>query len=77
MFAALHSQSSDAKGFGGAPRFIQQQRYGAILLGITALGLLAFGIYSIAEGCTGASKLRPNRFPDVIPPGFDRKPGPY
>ena len=50
LFAALHSHSSEAKGFGGALRFIQQQRYGSILLGITALGLLAFGIYSITEG---------------------------
>jgi hypothetical protein len=50
VFAALHSHSSEAKGFGGALRFIQQQPYGSVLLGITAVGLLAFGIYGIAEG---------------------------
>jgi hypothetical protein len=49
VFAALHSHSSEAKGFAGALRFIQQQVYGSVLLGITALGLLAFGIYGIAE----------------------------
>jgi hypothetical protein len=50
VFAALHSHSSEAKGFAGALRFIQQQPYGSVLLGITAFGLLAFGIYGIAEG---------------------------
>ena len=49
VFAALHSHSSEAKGFAGALRFIQQQLYGSLLLGITAVGLLAFGVYGIAE----------------------------
>jgi hypothetical protein len=52
VFAALHSHSSEAKGFGGALRFLQQQPYGSVLLGITALGLLAFGVYGIAEGAS-------------------------
>jgi hypothetical protein len=50
VFAALHSHSSEAKGFAGALRFIQQQPYGSVLLGITALGLLAFGVCGVAEG---------------------------
>ena len=54
VFAALHSHSSEAKGSGGALRFLQQQPYGSVLLGITALGLLAFGVYGIAGGPAGA-----------------------
>lgn len=50
VFAALHAQPGEAKGFGGALRVIQQQSYGSFLLGFTALGLLAFGVYGIAEG---------------------------
>jgi hypothetical protein len=49
LFAALSSHSSDAKGFAGALRVIQQQSYGSVWLGITAAGLLAFGLYGIAE----------------------------
>jgi hypothetical protein len=49
LFAAIHSRSSEAKGFAGALRVIQQQPYGAALLGITAAGLLAFGLYGFAE----------------------------
>jgi uncharacterized protein DUF1206 len=50
VFAALHSHSREAKGFAGALLFIQQQPYGSVLLGLTALGLLAFGGYGVAEG---------------------------
>ena len=49
LFAAIHFRSSEAKGFAGALRVIQQQPYGAALLGITAAGLLAFGLYGFAE----------------------------
>jgi hypothetical protein len=52
MFAALHAHSSEAKGFAGTLRFIQQQPYGSVLLAITAVGLLAFGIYGIAEAAS-------------------------
>lgn len=50
VFAALHSHSSEAKGFGGALRFIQERPYGSLLLGVAAVGLFAFGMYGIAEG---------------------------
>jgi hypothetical protein len=50
LFAAVNSRSSDAKGFAGALRVIQHQPYGSFLLGMTAAGLLAFGLYGIAEG---------------------------
>ena len=49
LFAAIHSRSSEAKGLAGALGVIQQQYYGSALLGITAAGLLAFGLYGIAE----------------------------
>jgi hypothetical protein len=37
------------KDFAGALGVIQQQPYGSVLLGFTAAGLLAFGLYGIAE----------------------------
>jgi len=33
----------------GALQVIQQQPYGSVLLGLTPVGLLAFGIYGLAE----------------------------
>jgi Domain of Unknown Function (DUF1206) len=50
LFAAISSRSSEAKGFAGALRVVQHHPYGSVLLGITAAGLLAFGLYGIAEG---------------------------
>jgi hypothetical protein len=49
VFAALDANAREAKGFAGALSIIQQQPYGSVLLGITALGLLAFGAFGIAE----------------------------
>jgi len=40
--AALHANSSDARGLAGALKSLQQQPYGWALLGATALGLFAF-----------------------------------
>jgi hypothetical protein len=50
LYAALDANSREAKGVAGALQVIQQQPYGSVLLGITAAGLLAFGVYGIAEG---------------------------
>ena len=50
---ALDSNSREAKGFAGALRLIQHQPHGSLLLGITAAGLLAFGIYGVAEATFG------------------------
>jgi uncharacterized protein DUF1206 len=44
LFAAYSSRSSDAKGFAGALRVLQQQPYGAAWLGVLAAGLFAFGL---------------------------------
>jgi hypothetical protein len=53
LSAALTANSGEAKGFAGALRLIQQQPYGSVLLGITAAGLLAFGIFELAEALFG------------------------
>lgn len=49
VHAAWTYDPSKAKGLSGALASLQQQPFGQILLGIVALGLLAFGIYSIVE----------------------------
>ena len=61
LFAAINSRSSEAKGFAGALRVIQHQPYGSVLLGISAAGLLAFGLYGIAEGVY--RRITPPRLP--------------
>jgi Domain of Unknown Function (DUF1206) len=49
IIAALRFNSGEAAGFAGALRILQQQAYGHILLGITALGLFAFGLFQCME----------------------------
>jgi Domain of Unknown Function (DUF1206) len=53
LYAALDTNSREAKGLAGALRVIQQQSYGSALLGITAAGLFAFGMYELSEGAFG------------------------
>ncbi|NJR25037.1 MAG: DUF1206 domain-containing protein [Richelia sp. CSU_2_1] len=47
--AAKQSDASQAKGFGEALAILAQQPFGPWLLGIVALGLIAYGIYSLVE----------------------------
>jgi uncharacterized protein DUF1206 len=49
MSAALHADAGEARGLGGALRSLQQQPYGWALLGMTALGLFAFGAFQLAS----------------------------
>jgi uncharacterized protein DUF1206 len=49
IFAAIDSNAHEATGLAGALRAIQNQPSGLALLGITAAGLFAFGIYGLAE----------------------------
>jgi hypothetical protein len=49
IFAAWDSNAHEATGLAGALQAIKRQPYGAILLGVTAAGLFAFGAYGIAE----------------------------
>jgi hypothetical protein len=49
IVAALHHNPGEAKGLSGALITLLQQPFGPILLGIVAVGLLAYGIYSFVE----------------------------
>lgn len=56
--AGLHARSSEARGVGGALQMLESQPFGSWVLGLTALGLLAFGAFAVIEGL-----LRPMRLP--------------
>ena len=49
VLAGWHNNPQEAEGLGGALSSLQQQPYGWILLGLTALGLVAYGAFGIAE----------------------------
>lgn len=49
LLAAWQADPQEARGLGGALSTLQAQPYGSVLLGIVALGLLAFGVYSLIE----------------------------
>ena len=50
FLAAYRHDPSQAQGINGVLAALLQQPYGPWLLGIVALGLIAFGIYSAASG---------------------------
>ncbi len=47
--AALHGNSKEAKGLGGALHSLESQPYGWALLGLVALGLFAFGAFGVVQ----------------------------
>ncbi len=49
IIAALRNDPGQAKGVGGALAEITQRPYGALLLGIVAIGLIAYGAYTFVE----------------------------
>jgi hypothetical protein len=49
VIAALHANAHEATGLAGALLVIRRQAYGSALLGIMAVGFLAFGAYGLAE----------------------------
>lgn len=49
IVAALQKNPGEAKGLGGALQELSTQPYGQVLLGVVAVGLIAFGIFSLAE----------------------------
>jgi Domain of Unknown Function (DUF1206) len=49
MLAALNSDASEVKGLGEALAVLAQQPFGPWILGIVALGLIAYSIYSLIE----------------------------
>lgn len=48
--AGLHARASEARGAGGALQALEAQPFGGAILGLTALGLVAFGLFAITEG---------------------------
>jgi len=49
IVAAWQSDAQEARGLGGALATLAQQPYGSWLLGVVALGLIAYSIYSLVE----------------------------
>jgi hypothetical protein len=49
VVAAVQSRAAQAKGLGGALEALQAQLFGWVLLGVTAAGLFAFGVFSFVE----------------------------
>jgi Domain of Unknown Function (DUF1206) len=49
VLAALHLDAHEAAAIPGALRTLQHQPYGAFLLGVTALGLICFGVFQFME----------------------------
>ena len=47
VLAAYHSNPGQAQGINGALNYLAKQPYGLWLLGVVAVGLIAFGIYSL------------------------------
>jgi hypothetical protein len=47
VLAALHSNAGEARGLSGALRALEQQSYGQWILGLVALGLVAYGFYML------------------------------
>lgn len=47
--AAKQSDASQAKGFGEALASLEQNPFGPWILGLVALGLISYGIYSVVE----------------------------
>ncbi|HEX2092455.1 MAG TPA: DUF1206 domain-containing protein [Longimicrobiaceae bacterium] len=47
--AALHHDPGEARGLGGALRALQEREHGPWLLGATALGLVAYGVFELAK----------------------------
>ena len=49
VLAAIRLDGTQARGLGGALATLEQQPFGPWILGIVALGLIAYGIYSLIE----------------------------
>ncbi|HEY9859466.1 MAG TPA: DUF1206 domain-containing protein [Candidatus Obscuribacterales bacterium] len=49
IIAAWQSKASQARGFGGVLATLEHQPFGSWLLGLMALGLIAYSIYALVE----------------------------
>ncbi len=47
ILAALQSDPSQARGLGGALRALEQQSFGSLILGVVAIGLVAYGVFML------------------------------
>lgn len=47
--AGMEAKSADARSWGGALQTIEQQPFGSAVLALLALGLIAFGLFAMAE----------------------------
>jgi Domain of Unknown Function (DUF1206) len=57
-FAAYDSNSREAVGLAGVLRAMQEQTYGAVLLTLAALGLVAFGAFEIIEAAARRARAK-------------------
>lgn len=49
FIAAVQHNAYEAKGLDGALQVLSQQTFGAFMLGVVALGMLSYGVYSFVE----------------------------
>ena len=49
LAAAIHAEPQEARGLGGALTTLAEQSFGPWLLGVLAVGLMAYGIYVLVE----------------------------
>ncbi|WP_293905530.1 DUF1206 domain-containing protein [Phenylobacterium sp.] len=57
--AGLHARASEARGLGGALELLITWPFGRTMLGLTAVGLIAFGAFAILEGWLRRIRLDP------------------
>lgn len=50
IVSGLRARASAAQGLGGALDALERQPFGGLVLGLTAVGLIAFGLFAVAEG---------------------------
>ncbi|WP_309643181.1 DUF1206 domain-containing protein [Phenylobacterium sp.] len=49
VMAGLHARGTDSQGMGAALESLESQPFGGAILALTALGLMAFGLFAFAE----------------------------
>jgi len=49
LYAGISADPSEARGLGGALVVVAQQPYGPWLLGVVALGLVAYGLFCLSQ----------------------------
>ena len=57
LYAGVSADPSEARGLGGALVAMAQQSYGPWLLGVVALGLVAYGLFCLSQAPTAAGRV--------------------